>query len=212
MLTTLAEKVNPADAALIVVDMQNDFCHSEGGLAKNGGNVEPAQAMVPALNRLIADARSAGVPVIFIRAAHSEWTTSEVGKEHRLGRRFPICVEGTWGCDFFGVQPFEGECIVTKHRYSAFINTDLDLILRAQGVKTLIMTGTATNVCVESTARDGFMMDYYIVFLDDCSATGDRAAHDATLSIISQAFGVVCNSTDVSAEWAAVRELEPAGV
>jgi ureidoacrylate peracid hydrolase len=212
MLTTLAEKVNPAGAALLVVDMQNDFCHSEGGLAKNGGNVEPTQAIVPALNRLIADARSAGVPVIFIRAAHSEWTTSEVGKEHRLGRRFPICAEGSWGCEFYGVQPAEGECIVTKHRYSAFINTDLDLILRAQGVQTLIMTGTATNVCVESTARDGFMMDYYIVFLDNCTGTGDREAHEATLSNISRAFGVVCNSTDVSAEWAEVRELEPAGI
>jgi len=99
-----------------------------------------------------------------------------------------------------------GECIVTKHRYSGFINTDLDLILRAQGIQTLIMTGTATNVCVESTARDGFMLDYYIVFLGDCTGTGDRNLHEATLQNISGAFGVVCNSTDVSAHWATVPE------
>lgn len=212
MLTTLPEKVDPSHAALLVVDMQNDFVHPDGALAKNGGNAEPTQAIVPALNRLIADARSAGVPVIFIRAAHSAWTMSEAGREKRLGRKFPICVEGTWGCEFYGVQPLEGECIVTKHRFSAFINTDLDLILRAQGIKTLIMTGTATNVCVESTARDGFMLDYYVVFLDDCTGTGDRELHEATLRNISGAFGVVCNSTDVTAEWAAVRSPEPVGV
>ena len=207
MLTTLSEKIDPAHAAVLVVDMQNDFVHSDGGLAKNGGNVAPTQAIVPALNVLIADARSAGVPVIFVRAAHSTWTMSEAGIEKRLGRQFPICVEGSWGCDFYGVEPLEGECVITKHRYSAFINTDLDLILRAQGIKTLIMTGTATNVCVESTARDGFMLDYYVVFLDDCTGTGDRDLHEATLQNISRAFGVVCNSTDVSAEWLNV--LEP---
>jgi ureidoacrylate peracid hydrolase len=206
MLTTLLEKVDPAHTAVLVVDMQNDFVHSDGALARNGGNVAPTQEIVPALNRLIADARSAGVPIVFIRAAHSDWTMSEAGREKRLGRKFQICAEGTWGCEFYGVQPVAGECIVTKHRYSAFINTDLDLILRAQGIKTLIMTGTATNVCVESTARDGFMMDYYIVFLDDCTGTGDRELHDATLRNIGGAFGVVCNSTDVSAQWLKTRE------
>jgi ureidoacrylate peracid hydrolase len=210
MLTTLREKIDPAHAAVLVVDMQNDFVHPEGGLARNGGDPAATQAIVPALNRLISDARSSGAPVIFIRAAHSTWTMSEVAQEKRLSREFPICIEGTWGCEFYGVEPEPGECIVTKHRYSAFINTDLDLILRAQGIKTLIMTGTATNVCVESTARDGFMLDYYIVFLDDCTGTGDRELHEATLRNISRAFGVVCNSTDVTAEW--VGRLEPAGV
>ena len=61
---------------------------------------------------------------------------------------------------------------------------DLDRILHTRGIKSLIMAGTATNVCVESTARDGFMLDYYIVFLDDCSATGDLETHRATLKTI----------------------------
>jgi ureidoacrylate peracid hydrolase len=212
MLTTLREKVDPARAALLVVDMQNDFVHEEGALAMNGGNVAPTQAIVPALNALIAEARVSGTPVIFIRAAHSEWTTSEVGREKRLGRRFAVCVEGTWGCDFYGVAPLAGDCIVTKHRYSAFINTNLDLILRAQGIETLIMTGTATNVCVESTARDGFMLDYYVVFLADCTGTGDPYLHEATLKNIGRAFGTVCSSRDVIQEWSKSRVPQAAGV
>ena len=207
MLTTLSEKVDPKHAALIVIDMQNDFVHDDGGLAKNGGNVKPTQAIVPALNRLIAEARKAGTPVIFVRAAHNEWTTSEARREKQRGRTHPICVEGTWGCEFYGVAPLDDECIVTKHRFSAFINTDLDLILRAQGIKTIIMTGTATNVCVESTARDGFMLDYYVVFLGDCTGCGDPEMHDATLKNIARTFGVVCDSTDVVEAWTAVREL-----
>ena len=212
MLTTLAEKVDPSHAAVLVIDMQNDFAHEEGALAKNGGNVEPTQRIVPALNTLIAEARADGTPVIFIRAAHSEWTTSEVGRERRTGRRFPICVEGTWGCAFYGVAPLPGECVVTKHRYSAFINTDLDLILRAQGIRTLIMTGTATNVCVESTARDGYMLDYYVVFLGDCTGTGDAEAQEAALKNIGRHFGTVCNSADVTEAWSESRVPEPAGV
>jgi ureidoacrylate peracid hydrolase len=212
MLTTLAEKVDPGHAALLVVDMQNDFAHEDGGLARNGGDVGPTQAIVPALNRLIGEARAAGTPVIFIRAAHSKWTNSPAGLEKRLGRRHPICVEGTWGCEFYGVAPEEGECVVTKHRYSAFINTDLDLILRAQGIETIIMTGTATNVCVESTARDGFMLDYYVVFLAECTATGDPELHESTLKNIGRAFGTVCASTDVIGEWAKTKVLQPAGV
>jgi ureidoacrylate peracid hydrolase len=67
------------------------------------------------------------------------------------------------------------------------------------------MTGTATNVCVESTARDGFMLDYYIVFMDDCSATGNQEAHQATLKTMGRSFGVVATADEVISAWAALR-------
>ena len=207
MLRTLAEKVDPKRAALVVVDMQNDFCHEDGAGAKNGSNVGPVQSIVPRLNQLIDEARSIEMPVIFVRAVHNKWTDSPVRLERRQGRKVPNCREGTWGVEWYGVAPKEGEAIVTKHRYSAFINTDLDLILRAQGIETIVCTGTATNVCVESTARDGFMLDYYVVLVDDCCATGDPEMHAATLKNIGRSFGVVAKADEV-AEAMGVKQRE----
>jgi ureidoacrylate peracid hydrolase len=111
----------------------------------------------------------------------------------------------------YGVAPEPGDPLVTKHRYSAFINTDLDLILRAQGIKSLILTGVATNGCVESTARDGFMLDYYVVFVDDCSATSaGPGPHAGTLANIGRGFGEVVKAADLMSMWAPVAEPEPA--
>jgi ureidoacrylate peracid hydrolase len=208
-LFTLEQRLEPKHAAVVVVDMQNDFCHEDGGLAKNGGNVARTQAIVPALNALIADARKAEVPVIFVRAAHNKWTDSEARRAKQFGRQHAICAEGTWGCEWYGVAPEPGDAVVTKHRFSAFINTDLELILRAQGIQTLVMTGTATNVCVESTARDGFMLDHFIVFVDDCCGTGDEAAHAATLRNMRKD---VVTSDVVRDVWARVPAKELAAV
>ncbi|MFC2018953.1 cysteine hydrolase family protein, partial [Chloroflexota bacterium] len=89
----------------------------------------------------------------------------------------------------------------TKHRYSAFIDTDLDLILRSQGIKTVIMTGVATNVCVESTARDASMKDYYVVFVKDCAASFTMRDHNATLRTMGTLFGTVASSQEVMGAW-----------
>jgi len=93
--------------------------------------------------------------------------------------------------------------IVSKHRYGAFEGTDLDLVLRSRGIRTVIMTGVATNVCVETTARQAFLKDYYVVFASDCSATFSQAAHDATLHNIDQFFGEVVTSEQIMACWPA---------
>jgi ureidoacrylate peracid hydrolase len=212
MLRTLDEKIDPKHAALIVVDVQNDFCHPDSPLARDGRDLSAAQAMVPRLVTLIDDARAAGVPVIFVQMVLTDATTSEVSREQRLRSRPHadpsdyICKEGSWGADFYLVSPLPGETIVKKHRYSAFVDTNLDLILRSMGIKTLIMTGVATNVCVESTARDGFMRDYYIVFAADCSACYWPERHDATLTNIEQTFGVVADADQLARVWSGVRE------
>ena len=199
MLTTLEAKVDPGHAALLVVDMQNDFCHEQGVTALNGANVARSQEIVPRLRHLIDEAKRAGVLVAFIRTTHSERTDSEARIEQRRNRKFPHnCVEETWGADWYaGMEPSTGDLVVTKHRYSAFINTDLDLILRARRIRTVVMAGTDTSVCVESTARDAFMLDYYVVFLNDCTASSDPEAHQATLKTIRRQFGVVCDAADV---------------
>ena len=205
----LFEKIAADKAALLVVDMQNDFCHPTGAGSINGGDVSGCVEMAPRLAQLIADARAASVPVIFIRAIHNKWTDSPARKEIIDARPGGICREGSWGAEWYGVAPIDGDPIITKHRYSAFINTDLDLILRAQQRKTIILTGVATNGCVESTARDGFMMDYHMVFVGDCSATSAGIEpHNNTLKNMARGYGVVVNGEDLAKTWS-VRTAAP---
>jgi ureidoacrylate peracid hydrolase len=203
MLTTLAQKVAPGHTALLVIDMQNDFCDDEGACAQNGQDVKIVQAIVPTLHHLAGAAREAGALVVFIRVSHDESTNSEAYLERRKGRNADVCTEGTWGVDWYAeLRPQDGDVVVTKHRFSAFIDTSLDLILRSRGIRTIIPTGTATNVCVESTARHGHMLDYYVVFPEDTSASTDLPAHDATLHNIEKHFGDVVKAADIAAVWA----------
>ena len=205
MLKTLEEKVDPQHAALLVVDVQNDFCHSDGVLGKRGRKLALTQRMVPRLLKFISQARRAGVPVIYIRQSVTHWDMSPVRLEIRDRHNIPAdespCREGTWGADFYRVKPQPDDYVVNKHRYSAFIGTDLDLILRSRGIKTVIMTGVATNACVESTARDAFMKDYYVVFVGDCAATTNLRDHNATLRVVETFFGTVVNYREVVAAW-----------
>ena len=103
--------------------------------------------------------------------------------------------------------PAADEPVVIKHRYSAFINTRLDSILRTMKVENIIVLGVATNVCVESTARHGYMLDYHCVFVADCSATYDQAAHEMTLKVFRKHFGTVVNAQDIIDTWAATHSV-----
>ena len=90
---------------------------------------------------------------------------------------------------------------MTKHRYSAFQGTDLELILRSNGIKTIIPTGVATPVCVESTVRDGYMRDFYVVLAKGCVAARHLEEHNATISNINKYFGMVTTSEEIISAW-----------
>ncbi len=205
MPDSLAEKIDPRRAALIVVDVQNDFCATGGYFTKLGNDLTAVQSMVPRLVDFIGEARKVKLPVVFVQAIYDECHLSAVWLEKKRGR--PVsprhCLSGTWGADFYLVRPEPGDPIVQKHRYSAFIDTNLDLVLRSMGIETLLLSGVATNVCVESTARDAFQRDYYVVFLDDCSATTSEELHQGTLANIRRYFGNVVPAADVVAAWQA---------
>jgi len=96
-----------------------------------------------------------------------------------------------------GIAPLADERIVIKHRYSAFINTDLNTVLKAKGVESVLVTGVATNVCVETTARYGFMFDYYVTLVEDCCAAYEPRLHDNTLENIRRHFGLAASSEEL---------------
>jgi ureidoacrylate peracid hydrolase len=202
MKKTLDELVDLRSSAIVVIDMQNDFCDPNGCGAKYGADVSTIQDMIPRMQRFFAGARALGVQLIFVHCIHEPSTDSDTWLFRHSGIPRPHCRKGTWGADFCGVAPQGTEPSVIKHRFSAFIGTRFESVLKTLGVRTLIMTGVGTNVCVESTARDGFMLDYNIVFLSDCTATASpEPAHEATLANIHSFFGTVATSDKVLAAW-----------
>ena len=210
-LDSLEKKVRPNHTALIVIDVQNDFCADQGVMAQEGFDVSEAQAMADRLPATLSAARAAGILVVFVRNVYSSehnfylsdaWLEQASRKRDGSYTRRPVCQDGTWEGDFYGdVRPEPGDPIVTKHRFNAFRNTDLDTILRAHGIRTIVMTGVATNVCVETTARDGFMRDFYVVFTDDGTAAYAEEDHQATLRNIDRFFGQVVQLADLQAIW-----------
>jgi ureidoacrylate peracid hydrolase len=203
ILKTLKDRCDPRYAALIVVDVQNDFVSPEGSAGKRGDDVGAAIAMIPNLTRLIDQARKVGLTIVYIRTTHSEWTDT-ASWIYRTSQKSGLstCREGTWGAEFYdGIAPLPSERIVIKHRYSAFINTDLNTVLKARGIQSILVCGVATNVCVETTARDGYMYDYYVTMIDDCSAAYDAKLHMGTLENIRRHFGLVASSHQIIETW-----------
>jgi ureidoacrylate peracid hydrolase len=208
--------VDIKNSALLIIDIQNDYLHEKGAMGKHhvvvkeGDNdIFTVQKIVPKVKYIAVQARKLGIPVIFIKSEYSKWTDSPVFKtRHRLlGVDYTEQVRpGTWGAEFYQISPEPEDCVVIKYRHSAFIGTNLDLVLRSIGIKTIVLTGVTTNTCVQSTARDGFMNDYYVVMVEDCVAAWSKREHEAGLSDINTAFGVVANSQEVIDAWQAVRK------
>lgn len=198
----------PDDTALLVVDMQNAFCHPEGGFAQVGRDVSAQNAIIPTVASLVRQARSAGLPII--------WTIQEgLGPDDRarLTRRIPAllgrpgagepetwCIRGAWDADL--VDELRDDCqpddhIVRKLRMSAFYSTTLDSLLRILQVESLIVAGVNTEKCVESTARDASFRDFDVVVVSDGVATTDLAFHADSLRKIDAYFGTVLPSAVV---------------
>ena len=210
-LVGMREKVAPRHTALVVIDMQNDFIANEGLLAREGRDVSQAQAMAHELPQLLKAARDAGVFVVFVRNVYTTdnnfylsdvWLEQAARKRQGGYTRIPVCAENSWSGDFYGeVRPLPGEPIVTKHRYSAFYNTDLDTVLRANGIRTVVFTGVVTNVCVETSAREAFVRDYYVAVVKDGTAAYSQADHEMTLANIDRFFGEVTSIADLQSLW-----------
>lgn len=193
ILRSFEEQVQPEHTALLVIDMQNDFC-AEGGYLNRVRNYDVAFAAPVATNiaSVIGAARKAGVPVVWIRS-HYDFkylAAPDIAKRGQEG----LCLEGSWGADFFRLAPEADDLIVDKHHFSGFKGTRLDGLLRSRDIRTLVVTGVATNVCVDSTLREGFFLGYYIVLLEDCVGSNSKAGHEGTLATVCNNIGTVAMS------------------
>lgn len=210
--TTLAELVNPHHTALVVVDMQNDFCKPGWAFDRLGIDLTMYPPVIPRLSRLLAGARGTGVPVIYIQMTVLPGRISESPAQIRFNMRLHIAshqltepllytVEGTPGQQIIAeLAPQNGDLVVRKYRSSGFWGTNLDMLLRSNSIETVIVTGCTTEGCVESTARDALFNDYYVVLPEDCVASDDRLQHEASLFLMRHRFDVV-SSDDILAAW-----------
>jgi len=181
--------------ALLVIDMQNDFCSLEGNMAKMGRDVTLIQEMIPNLSRLLEICRSVGIRIIFMRMVHSAWTDSPAWVDKLNSKNVR---KGTWGCEFYhGFEPHETDWVVEKHRYSAFINTDLDTVLRARGINTIIVTGVNSDQCVDGTAKHAFQLDYYVFLVKDCIATDSQTLTQAVLTMAEKSYAWIVSSEEI---------------
>ena len=199
----LEYRLDPVRTALVVVDVQNDFC---GPISVTGVHRDNTAmvAMCDALDRLIPVARSARVPVIYVRTVHDPLYDSPVWRTRRPSP-YPyedeLCKPGTGGVDFSCTPPVAGEAIITKRRYDAFIGTDLDPLLRSMGCEAIVAAGCLTDVCVETAVRHAVSLDYFVTVASDCCASFTTAAHDEALSRMGRAFGRVSDAASIAASW-----------
>lgn len=210
--TTLEELIQPSHTALVVVDMQRDFCLPGGAFDQQGIDISMYPEMVPRLSRLLDAAREAQATVIFIQMTVLPGRRSESPAQIRFNMRMHLedrgplqplwyTVDGSEGQAVIPeLAPIEGELLVRKYRSSSFWGTNLDMLLRSNGIQTLVMTGCTTEGCVESTARDAMFNDYYVVVAEDCVASDDREQHDASLLLMRHRFDVVA-SPEIISTW-----------
>jgi len=200
----LCDALKPESAALLVIDMQNDFCAPGGYIDKvMGKDVSAASGICDTLSHLLQAARAHKVPVLWIGADYSldRIPASMLRKLRQRGITAVCCEPGTWGADWFGVRPEPGEPVLIKHNYSGFSGTQLEQELRSRHVETLVLTGVQTQICVESTAREGHSLGFTCVVPKDAVASHTANLHEASLMNMQFLFGDVCATQDVVSAW-----------
>lgn len=204
----LEEIVAPEHTALLVVDMQKDFCEPTGVFGKAGADTARIRTAIPTIAGLLDDARSVGARRVFMRHTHeadlSNLSPARLSFYAMLyGGADPYhAIKGSWGHQIIdALAPQPGEAVIDKGRSSSFIGTSLDMTLRSNRIQTVVVTGMATHACVESTARDAGFFDYYVVVVRDGVADYRDDLHQASLLTMGQRV-ILVDSAELSQCWA----------
>jgi len=206
-----------SETAVIVVDMQNDFCSNGGLFHRAGINISAVQKAVRPTREVLSAARAAGIKIAYLKMGFQP-DLSDLGdsdsptRERHLrlgvgqpcnacdGRQGRFLIRDTWNTEIIDeLRPEPEDIVLYKHRFSGFYQTDLDNILRRLGIKYLIFIGCTTSVCVESTIRDAMFRDYRCLLLSDCigEPIGNefpRSNHEASILTIQTVLGWVSDS------------------
>lgn len=197
--------LDPAQTALVMIDIQNDFCHKDGVCGRAGKDLSMMPGTIQKATELLHAARETGVLVI-----HVQHTVLRDGKSDAPAWRYfisplaldgKVTVDGTWGHAFVDeIKPQAGEHILPKHRSSAFYSTRLEVLLRAGQISSLAICGVLAEGCVESTARDAFHRDFYPLIVSDATGSLNRETHSSYLRVVSPRHDVM-TADEVTSAW-----------
>jgi nicotinamidase-related amidase len=198
----------PGRCALVVVDVQVDNTGFDGRLAQQGKDIGWARQIIPPVLKLLASARSAGIPVLFTRNTHTADGTIEGPARRALMKRSRHIqgdegyeLEGTPGHELLPeLEPRPEERQIVKYRSSAFHGTPLDFALRGLGVETVVIVGLATEGCIESTVRDAVSYGYSPVVVEDAVTSSSPELHESAMTVMRARYEVT-GVTEVSAAW-----------
>lgn len=196
------------NASLIIVDMQNDFIHDNGFVRKSSqkigvptSSLDLLKTPIPRIKRLAEQFRNNGKEVIYIYTAwEPDYSDVAIPLKKMAGKakEMGALVKGSWGTQIIEeLTPHETDHMVMKKAYGAFFQTPLDRILRNLNIKTLVITGVATNYCVETTSREAVAYGYDVILVNDATATFDPEGHQATMKVIATGFGEVMSTEEV---------------
>ncbi|MDN3563226.1 isochorismatase family protein [Paeniroseomonas aquatica] len=207
-------RVVPEETALIVVDMQNAYCSKGGYLDLCGFDVSGAAPVIEETRQVVAACRAAGIPVIFLQNGFSAdlreapgpaapvWHKSNALKFMRANEAYAgkLITHGTWDHAIVdGLAPQPGDLLVPKARYSGFAGTGLEQLLAARRVRTVLVAGVATNVCVESTIRDAYHREFFPVMITDATMAAGPGAQEATEFNVQAFFGWLTTGAELRA-------------
>lgn len=193
---TLMSAMLARRTSLLVIDMQNDYCVPGGIISALGYDVSHFGGVAARLNEFLEASAEFLPHRIFVRTIAPSWPRSRALREHYARTALRREVDPTMS-DWFGVAPSPDDPVVDKFRYSAFADTELDALLRANGTETLLVAGVTTDVCVDTTVRSAFMLDYGVIVLSDCTGASTIERHQHTLGVLDQFFAMCRDSQAV---------------
>jgi len=206
-------QIEPSKAAVIVVDMQNAFITPGGYFDLAGHDLSGAQKIIGPCKDILRLARERGLKIIYLQMGCNP-DLSDAGRPdspHRLKSRVlkwihqhpewkeKLYIYGTWGAEIIEeLEPQQGDILIKKQKYDGFIGTNLDMILRTYEIKHLFFIGVATNICVESTLRHAFFLDYFPILVSDAvTQAGPGLIQEATILNVRSTFGWVTTSENL---------------
>ncbi len=206
------EQFDPKKMALLVIDLQVDFLDEDGYFARKGYDPAPLRSIIPVVKEMVAAARNAGCRIIWTRQGYRADLADVTPYDHWRSRRAGIdltdpensaLVRGSPGFEILPeLMPAKDDIVVDKTANGAFYQTDLEMVLKSQGISQLLFCGITTDVCVHTTLREATDRKFQCLLVPDACASADTYAHDAAIHMVTVEdgiFGVVATARDVIA-------------
>jgi ureidoacrylate peracid hydrolase len=191
-------KVEPERTALLIIDLQRDFCSDDGAMAALGSDVSPCREVADRLDGFLSQVRGTVGLLAFFKLVYDPEQMSESQRERLIRNgKAVICGPGNWGTEL-AITPSPTDWVFTKHRYSAFSNQRFREVLSEREISTIVVVGVDTHICVEGTVRQGYDLGYRVLVLSDLVATrrSEFARHENSLALCERYFALTLDSSE----------------